>query len=162
MTDYKNTTVFTFPSDREIVMTHIFDAPREVVFKVVTDPKLIPQWWGPKDFTTTVDKMEVRPGGIWRFEQLGPDGNIYAFNGAYREVILPKRVVDTFEFEGMPGHILVETVTFEEHDGKTKMIVTSLFQTVEDRDGMLKSGMEKGATESMERLENLLEKKTNA
>jgi uncharacterized protein YndB with AHSA1/START domain len=157
LTDKKDSTTFAFPSDREIVMTRVFDAPRELVFKTCTNPDLIPQWWGPKGLTTTVDKMEVRPGGVWRFVQRGPDGNEYAFNGVYREVVPPERVVDTFEFEGMPGHVMLETVTFEEHEGKTTQTVTSLFQTAEDRDGALNSGMEKGAAETMGRFAKLLQ-----
>jgi uncharacterized protein YndB with AHSA1/START domain len=144
------------PGKPEIVMTRVFDAPRDLVFKVNSDPNLIPQWWGPKSLTTTVDKMDARPGGVWRFVQRDADGNDFAFNGVYREIVPPERVVDTFEFEGMPGHIILETVTFEEYDGKTKLTVKSLFQTVEDRDGMLKSGMEKGATETMDRFAELL------
>jgi uncharacterized protein YndB with AHSA1/START domain len=158
MTDNKNAATFTFPSDREIVMMRVFDLPRELVFKACTDPNLIPQWWGPKSLTTTVDKMDVRPGGIWRFVQRGPDGNEYAFNGAYREVVPPKRLVDTFEFEGMPGHVILETSMLEEFEGKTKLTVTDLFQSVEDRDGMFNSGMKEGATESMDRLEELLKR----
>ena len=162
MTNSNNAAKFTFPSDREIVMTRIFDAPRELVFKAYTDPNLIPQWWGPRNLTTTVDKMDVRPGGAWRFVQRGPDDSEYAFSGVYREIVPPERLVDTFEFEGMPGHVLLETVTFEEQDGKTKLVVTSLFQTVEDRDGMLKSGMEEGAAETMDRLEEYMEKEKSS
>jgi uncharacterized protein YndB with AHSA1/START domain len=155
----KNTGALTVttPSDREIVMTRVFDAPRELVFKAYTDSTLIPQWWGPRGFTTTVDQMDVRPGGVWRFVQRGPDGSEYAFNGVYREIAPPQRIVSTFEFEGMPGHVSVETLTLEEHTGKTKVTSTSLFQTVEDRDGMLQSGMEAGAAETYDRFAELLE-----
>lgn len=152
----KDTTTFTLPSDREIAMERVFDAPRELVFKAHTEPRLIPRWWGPGRLTTTVDKMDVRPGGRWRFVQRDANGNEYAFNGEYREILAPERVVYTFEFEGMPGHVLVETVTFEERDGKTKLTATDLFATPQDRDGMLESGMEAGATESHDRLAALL------
>lgn len=145
------------PGKQEIVITRVFDAPRELVFKASTDPKLISQWWGPRGFTTTVDKMDVRPGGIWRYVHRAPDGNEYAFHGVYHEIVPPERLVYTFEFEGMPGHVLLETVTFEELDGKTKMTDQSVFQTVEDRDGMLNSGMEEGAAESMDRLDEQLQ-----
>jgi uncharacterized protein YndB with AHSA1/START domain len=134
----------TTPTEREIVITRLFDAPRELVFKACTDPNLIPQWWEPKRFTTTVDKMDVRPGGIWRFVQRAPGGNKYVFNAMYHEIVPPERLVYTFEFEGMPGHVALETVTFEEHDGKTKLTDKLLFQTVEDRDMMFKSGIEQG------------------
>ena len=147
----------TLPSDREILMTRTFDAPRDLVFKAMTDPKAIPRWWGPAVYSTTVDKMDVRPGGAWRFVQRGPDGNQFGFNGVYREVLPPERLVYTFEFEGMPGHVALETITFEQlPDGKTKLNDHMLFDNVEDRDGMLQSGMEGGATESMDRLAEYL------
>jgi uncharacterized protein YndB with AHSA1/START domain len=146
----------TLPSEREIVMERVFAAPRELVFKAYTDPNLIPKWWGPRKYTTTVDKLDVRVGGAWRFVQRDADGNVYAFNGEYREIAPPGRLSYTFEFEGMPGHVLLETVTFQEQDGQTKVTVTSLFASVEDRDGMLQSGMEEGARESQDRLAELL------
>jgi len=151
-----NASTLTIPSDREIVMERVFDAPRELVFKAYTEPNLIPKWWGPSYLTTTVDKMEVKPGGVWRFVQRDADGNEYAFNGEYTEIVPPERLAYTFEFEGMPGHVLLETVTFEEQGGKTKVKVLSLFDSVEDRDGMLQSGMEAGANESYDRLAELL------
>ena len=146
----------TLPSDREIVMERVFNAPRELVFKAHTDPNLISKWWGPRRYTTTVDKLDLRVGGVWRFVQHDAAGNEYAFNGIYREIVPPERLSYTFEFEGMPGHVLLETVTFEERDGQTKVTVTSLFASVADRDGMLQSGMEQGANESQDRLAELL------
>ena len=147
----------TLPSDREIVMERVFNAPREIVFKAYTDPNLIPRWWGPRKYTTTVDRMDVRVGGAWRFVQRDAAGNEYAFNGEYREIAPPGRLSYTFEFEGMPGHVLIETLTFAEQGGKTKLTVTGSFQSAEDRDGMLHSGMEEGANESYARLAELLE-----
>ncbi|HTE85553.1 MAG TPA: SRPBCC family protein [Dehalococcoidia bacterium] len=155
-TEASSTTVFTLPSDREIAMERMFDAPRELVWKVSNDPTLISQWWGPRRYTTTVDKMDVTPGGLWRLVHRDSGGNEFAFNGVYREVVPPERVVRTFEFEGMPGHVVVETATLEDLGGRTRLTVTSLFETTEDRDGMLQSGMESGATESMDRLAELL------
>jgi len=146
------------PGVQEIVATRVFDAPRELVFKAITDPNLIPQWWGPRSLTTTVDKMEVKPGGIWRFVQRDAGGNEYAFHGVYHGIESPDRIVYTFEFEGVPGHVLLETVTFEDQDGKTKLVDQSVFQSVEDRDGMLMSGMEEGAAETMDRFAELLAK----
>jgi len=84
-------TTFTLLSDRELVMTRVFDAPRELVFKAYTDPKLIPHWWGPRKYETRVDKMEVRPGGVWRYIHRGADGQEDAFNGVYRENVPPER-----------------------------------------------------------------------
>jgi uncharacterized protein YndB with AHSA1/START domain len=147
----------TTPSDREIVMTRVFDAPRELVFKAITDPELIPKWWGRRIDTTTVDKMDVRPGGAWRFLTRTKDGTEeHAFNGEFREIVPPERVVQTFEWEGLPGHISVDTMTLEEQDRKTTVTVRSLFDSVEDRDGMLQSGMEEGANQTWDRLAELL------
>ena len=146
----------TTPSDREIVMTRTFDAPRELVFKAFTDPELIAKWWGLRGTTTIVETMDVRPGGAWRYISRGPNGEEYAFRGEYREVVAPEKIVQTFEFEPMPGHIVVDTAIFEERDGKTYFTNTSVFDTKEERDGMLNSGMEGGAAESYDRLDELL------
>lgn len=152
------TTTVTTPSDREIVSERVFDAPRERVFAAYTDPELIPQWWGPRGTTTIVDEMDVRPGGAWRFVNRGPDGEESGFRGTYREVTPPERIVQTFEWEGMPGHVMVDTATFDDLGGRTKLTVTSLFHTSEERDGMLASGMERGLTETHDRLAELLAK----
>jgi len=144
------------PGTHEIMSTRTFDAPRELVFKAMTDPNLVPKWWGPSRYTTTIDKMEVRPGGSWRFVQRDSAGNEHAFRGVYHLIDAPKRIVMTFEYEGVPGHVALETMTLEEVDGKTRMVQQSVFQSVEDRDGMVQSGMEEGATESMNRLDALL------
>jgi uncharacterized protein YndB with AHSA1/START domain len=146
----------TTPSEREIVTERDFDAPRERVFAAFTDPELIPEWWGLRRQTTTVDEMDVRPGGSWRFVCHDPGGGEDGFRGTYREVTPPERLVYTFEWEGMPGHVLVETVEFEELGGRTKVTTTSLFHTPEERDGMLAGGMEIGLNESYEALDELL------
>jgi uncharacterized protein YndB with AHSA1/START domain len=146
----------TTPSDREILLTRTFDAPRTIVFKVMTDPAHIPQWWGRRGSTTIVDRMDVRPGGEWRFVQRTPDGKEYGFRGVYREIAPPERLVYTFEFEGMPGRVSTETVTFEERSGRTTLTNRVRFETVEDRDGILASGMQEGASESMDRLDELV------
>ena len=155
MTTAKNPTSLTIVFDREIVMTRVFDAPRELVFKAYTDPQSIPRWWGPNSTITTVDKMDVRPGGAWRFVQRDANGE-YGFHGEFREIVPPERLVQTFEFEGMPGHVIVDTLVFEDLGGKTRLTATSLFASLEDRDGMLATGMEGGATESWDRLAALL------
>lgn len=161
-TTSSSTTTLTMPSDREIVMTRVFDAPRELVFRAHTDPTLIPQWWGQRSSTTIVDKMDVRPGGVWRFVQRQGDGIEYGFHGEYHEVVPPERLVNSFEFEGMPGHVVVDTAVFEAlPDGKTRLTVTSLFASVEDRDGMLASGMEGGANETWDRLAEWLATSAN-
>ena len=144
------------PSDREIVLTREFDAPRALVFKAITDPAAIPQWWGPRRFTTVVDEMDVRPGGKWRYVQHDAEGNEFAFHGTYQEVVPPERLSYTFEWEGLPGHISLETITLEERNGKTTSVDVVRFDSKEDRDGMLQSGMTSGASESMDRLEEYL------
>ncbi|MBZ0303112.1 MAG: SRPBCC family protein [Anaerolineae bacterium] len=144
------------PGTYEIRMWRDFDAPRERVFKAYTDPTLIPKWWGPKIYTTIVEKMDVKPGGLWRYVQRDADGNEFAFYGVYHDIVSPERIISTFEFAGMPGHVLLSTLTLEEVDGKTRVTDSSVFQTVADRDGMLQSGMEEGATEGWDRFEALL------
>ncbi|MBI1280810.1 MAG: ATPase [Anaerolineaceae bacterium] len=145
------------PNSHEMSMIRVFNAPRELVFKVMTDPKQIPNWWGPRQYTTIVDKMEVKAGGLWRYVQRGADGSEFGFHGVYHSVVEPESIIDTFEFEGMPGHVLMETMTLEAlPEGKTKLIVSSVFQTVADRDGMISSGMESGSNESYDRLDEIL------
>jgi uncharacterized protein YndB with AHSA1/START domain len=158
--DTMATTTFATPSDREVVIERVFDAPRARVFAAYTDPELIPRWWGPRRLTTIVEHMDVRAGGQWRFVQRDSDGREYAFRGTYREVSPPERLVQTFEWEGMPGHVAVETVSFEDLGERTRMTTTSLFHTTEERDGMLASGMEGGVSESHERLDELFAEAT--
>jgi uncharacterized protein YndB with AHSA1/START domain len=150
------TTKVTLPSDLEIQVTREFDAPRDVVYKAMTDPKLIPQWWGPRSDATTVDKMEVRPGGKWRFVATGPNGS-YAFRGEYRQIVPGEKIVQTFEFEPMAGHISVETATLTDlPGGRTLFTTRSVFASKEDRDGMIQSGMESGLRETYDRLDEVL------
>jgi len=145
------------PGTHELVLTRELEAPRELVFEVYTDPQLLPSWWGPRYLTTTVDRMDVRPGGQWRFLQRTPDGREYGFHGVYHDVAGPERLVGTFEFEGMPGHVALETTTLEDlGGGRTRLTTHSVFQSVADRDAAAASGMESGASESMDRLQELL------
>lgn len=128
------------------------------MFAAYTDAELIPQWWGPRRMTTIVDEMDVRPGGAWRFLARDPTGDEHGFRGIYREVTPPERLIQTFEWEGTPGHVVVETVAFEDLGGRTRVTTTSLFHTPQERDGMLASGMEGGLSESHDRLTELLAK----
>jgi uncharacterized protein YndB with AHSA1/START domain len=145
----------TTPTDREIRIERVFDAARDRVFEIYTDPSLIPEWWGPRGTTTIVDVMDVRAGGSWRFVAREPDGET-AFRGTYREVTPPERIVQTFEWEGMPGHVSVETAAFEDLGDRTRVVTTSIFHTPEERDGMLGSGMEGGMNQTYQRLDELL------
>ena len=150
-------TLIAEPGSQMVTLICEFNAPRELVFKAMTDPKLITQWWGFRSTTTTVDKMEAKAGGVWRFVDRDADGNEFAFHGVYHDVTRPERLVYTFEFEGMPGHVLLETILLEERDGKTFVTDSSVFQSVEARDGMLEAGLESGAAESWSMLDELLE-----
>jgi uncharacterized protein YndB with AHSA1/START domain len=146
----------TVLSDTEVQITREFDAPRELVFKAMTDPELYPRWWGPRRYKTVVDLMDVRPGGKWRMRNIADDGGEHAFRGEFREVVPPERVVWTFEYEPLAGHISVETMTLSERDGRTLLTVRDQFASKEDRDGMLQSGMESGARETYDRLAEVL------
>src|SRR5207245_4401339 len=101
------------PGKQEITITRVFDAPRELVFKAFTDPKLVSQWFGPREYTTTVDKMEARPGGLWRFVQHNQNGDELAFHGVHHDVVAPERRVATFQFAGVPGPVLPPPVHLE-------------------------------------------------
>jgi uncharacterized protein YndB with AHSA1/START domain len=161
MSAKKNQTVITAePGKQELFVTREFDAPRELVFKAFTDPELYVQWFGPRYLTTTLETFESTSGGRWRCIQRDKDGNEFGFHGVNHEVLAPERIIGTFEFEGLPesGHVLLETIKFEElPGGRTRMTGQSVFQSVEDRDGMVQSGMEGGTVESYERLDELLE-----
>jgi len=156
-----NRTVVSLPSDREILITRVFAAPREWVFRAHTDPALIPLWWGPRSTTTIVDKLEVRPGGTYRFVHRTADGREYVFRGEFREIVPSERLVQTSELEGAPGSVL-ETLTLEEHEGKTTLTVLDVCATKVDRDAILASGMEEGLNESYDRLAALLAEQSAA
>lgn len=154
----------TFTVNREqlsVVMQRVFDAPPEVLWRTLTDPDLIPRWWGPKDIPAVVDKMEVRVGGAWRFINQDDKGNEYAFNGVYEVVDPPRRLVQTFNFEPIgPGHESTETAVLEAmEDGKTRLTMTSVYNSIEDLDGTVNSGMESGARETWDRLAELVTEK---
>src|SRR5512135_1163184 len=112
------------PVERELVITRVFDAPRELVFRAWTDPKHMAQWWGPKHFSNTVDQMDVRPGGTWRIIMRSPDGAEYPSQGVYREIVPPDRLVFTNTALDKDGNLLIDgftTVTFADQNGKTKL-----------------------------------------
>ena len=140
-------------------MSRLFDAPRDLVWKACTDPALMPEWWGLRNSTTIVELMDVTPGGRWRYVEKDPQGNEHAFNGVFKEVKPPERLVYTFEYEPMAGHVSTDSLVFTElPDGKTLITATTTFTSLEDLEGMLASGMEDGSVESWDRLEELLEK----
>lgn len=142
-------------SDTEYVMERTFAAPPDRVVAAYTDAEQVAQWWGQRNNTTTVEALDVRPGGAWRFVQRDGDGNAYEFYGEYLEVS-PSKLVNTFEFAGFPGHVVTDTVTFAPDGRGTRVIASSCFANKDDLDGMLASGMEGGANESWDRLAELL------
>lgn len=146
------------PGTNEISVTRVFDAPRDLVFKAMTDPDLIPKWWGPRRYSTRVDRMEARSGGSWRFVHGDSAGHEFGFHGVYHLVDAADHVIiQTFEWEGMPGHVALETMRLEDvGGGKTRMVQASVFQTVQDRDGAASSGMQEGATETHDRLAEVI------
>jgi uncharacterized protein YndB with AHSA1/START domain len=155
------TTITAEPGKHDIHISREFDAPRELVFKAFTDPELYVQWLGPRKLKMTLEKFEPKSGGSWRYTHKDEKGNEFGFHGVNHEVTFPERIIGTFEFEGLPekGHVSLETVRLEElPGGRTRLTNVTVFQTVADRDGMLKSGIEKGMGESFERLDELMDK----
>jgi uncharacterized protein YndB with AHSA1/START domain len=148
-------TSFVVPGDRPVaVVRRTFDAPRELVWQALTDPKMRAQWWGPRRYEANVRELDVRVGGKWRIDHLGEDGKTYEFWGEFREVRAPQRLVNTFCFEGYPP--AVETTTLAETDGGTTLTNVTRVDTMALRDGWVSTGMESGARESMDRLAELL------
>jgi uncharacterized protein YndB with AHSA1/START domain len=141
--------------ERELVLTHVFDAPRELVFKAWTDPKQVAQWWGPHRFTNPVCDLDVRPGGAIRIHMRGPDGTVYPMTGVYNEVVEPERLVFTsaaLDADGNPMFEVLTTVTFAEQGGKTKQTMRArVIRSTAEAAPYIK-GMEAGWTQSLERL----------
>jgi uncharacterized protein YndB with AHSA1/START domain len=153
-TQQTNRTSIGKHGEREIRIERIFNASRERVWAAITDPAKVAQWWGGGGMT--VERMDVRRGGYWRFVGPGSTG-MEGFGGRYREVTPPSRIVQTFEWDGMPGHVSVETAELEEmSDGRTRFVCVSTFHTSEERDGMLGSGMEGGLNLSYAALDEVL------
>ena len=156
MPSKNKTTIAAAPGKQELFITREFDAPRDLVFKAHTDPKLFVQWLGPHGYEMTLESFEPVSGGKYRYTHKDKDGNEFGFHGAFHE-ISPERLIQTFEFEGFPGHVSLDSMTLEELPGnRTRITVQSVFQSVSDRDGMIQSGMERGVSEGYERLDDLL------
>jgi uncharacterized protein YndB with AHSA1/START domain len=147
----------TTPSDRVVRMTRLFSAPRQLVFDALSKPEHIRHWWGILDehHSVTVCEVDFRPGGAWRFVGRGPRGD-YAFYGVYREIDAPGRVVFTEIFEPFPDAESVVTSVLTEEHGKTRLTVNAAYPSLEVRDTVLKTGMEKGAAISYDRLEDVV------
>jgi uncharacterized protein YndB with AHSA1/START domain len=156
----KNKTQITAePGKHELITIREFDAPRELVFKAFTDQKLVAKWLTPKRLKMRIDKFEPKNGGSWRYVHTDDNGNEFAFRGVTHEVVAPERIIQTFEFEGLPekGHVALETCRFEDlPNGRSRIVNQTLFQSVTDRDGMIASGMEGGMNDAYEKLDQLL------
>ncbi|MEY2523881.1 MAG: hypothetical protein QOJ66_2446 [Ilumatobacteraceae bacterium] len=145
----------TTPSDHEIVLTRVFDAPRQLVFDALSKPELLKRWFGPHGHSLVVCEVDFRVGGAWRFVLESPDGRSMGMSGVYREIVPAERMVHTEGFDDYPGDSVVTTV-LTEHDGKTTLTATALYESQEVRDAVVASGMEHGAAETYDRLADLL------
>ncbi len=156
----KNKTIFTAePGKTEILTSREFNAPREMVFRAFTNPELFVKWMGPREYTMTLETFEPETGGQWRYVHTDATGEAFGFHGVFHDITAPERIIQTFEFEGLSekGHVALETAKFEDlPGGKTRLTTQSLFQSVNDRDAMIQSGMESGINDSYERLEGLV------
>lgn len=139
-----------------IVIDTELDAPAALLLRAHLEPELVAQWLGPRRLRTRIDEHDVRHGGRWRMVQIDEDGAEHGFRGVHHgEPSVEGGITRTFEYDGAPGHVSFETLTFHERDGRTVLRAVALFQSVEDRDAMIAAGMERGVVESMDRLEEL-------
>ena len=156
------TLVTAEPGKQDLFITREFDAPRELVFRAHTDPELYQKWVGPHGMTMTIEQWDCREGGSYKFTH-ERDGHKYAFFGVYHEILDSQRIIGTFEFDGLPerGHVIMGKTTFEElPGGRSRLVHQSVFFSVEDRDGMVQSGMERGVNDGYEKLDALLADQT--
>jgi uncharacterized protein YndB with AHSA1/START domain len=149
----------TTPSDQEIVMTRVFNAPRRLVYQAFTRPELIQRWLGPRGWTLPTCEVDLRVGGKYRYVGQGPDGTKLGWGGTFREIVPEQRIVHTESFDDYPGEALM-TAVWSESGGKTTMTLTMLLASKEVRDAIIASGMEHGAAESYDRLEEMLAEET--
>jgi uncharacterized protein YndB with AHSA1/START domain len=146
------------PGTQQILITREFNAPRDLVFKAFTEPELMVQWLGPRRLTMRVDHYDLRDGGTWRYVHFEPDGGEHGFHGVFHGTPGPDGIVQTFEYEGAPGHVSLDTLALEEREGRTIVRINSVHQSVEARDAMIAAGMAEGLNEGFDRLEELIAK----
>jgi uncharacterized protein YndB with AHSA1/START domain len=151
-----STTITANPGEQVVDIERVVDAPLADVYRAYTEPDLIAKWLGPRGYDMQVAKFEMRDGGQWAFVHSNPEGVRFAFHGSYHSVKPQESIVQTFEFEGAPGHVSLERVSFEGDGEKTMVRVHAVYQSVEDRDAMIANGMAMGVTEGYERLDELL------
>lgn len=160
MSTKNKTNIIAEPGKQDLFITREFEAPCEAVYKAFTDPELYVQWLGPRGYKMRLETFEPHSGGRYRYLHQDPQGNEYAFHGVFHE-ISPERLIQTFEFEGLPesGHVSLETLELKPlPGGRTSLMIHVVYLSVEDRDGMVQSGMERGTNEGYERLDELLER----
>ena len=151
-----DTTTLTMPAERELVITHEFNAPRQLVYEALTKPEHVKHWYGPRSLTMVSCEIDLRVGGKWRFVVRDPAGTEHGFSGEYREIVAPERIVSTECYEPLAEHEYLATLTLEERDGKTFLKNVLSYKSQEDRDGHVASGMEPGMRETYQRLDELL------
>jgi uncharacterized protein YndB with AHSA1/START domain len=144
-----------------IDVTRVFDAPRDLVYRAYTEPDLLVQWLGPRKYEMVIEEFDARAGGRWRYIHRDTDGNAYGFHGVFHGDPSPDGMTQTFEFDGAPGHVSLETLVLEEHDGRTTARTHSVYQSVEARNAMVESGMAEGMNDGFARLDELLERLTS-
>jgi uncharacterized protein YndB with AHSA1/START domain len=152
----KTTVITAEPGIPQILIEREFDAPRDLIYRAWTEPELLKQWLGPRGYTMEIDRYDPRDGGTWRYVHRDEQGNAYGFHGVFHGDPSPDRIVQTFEFEGAPGSVSLDTLTLEERDGRTLARTNSVFQSIEARDAMIASGMEHGVNDGYERLDELI------
>ncbi len=160
MSTKNKTTITAEPGKQELFITREFDAPVELVYRAHIDPDLYVQWLGPRGYEMVLETFEPYSGGRWRYIHKDEHGNEFGFHGVFHE-ISPERMIQTFEFDGMPesGHVILDTMKLEPLPGdRTRITIQSVYQSVEDRDGMIQSGMETGVNQGYEKLDEVLAK----
>jgi uncharacterized protein YndB with AHSA1/START domain len=156
-TDTMGTTHVSAPAGVPFIdLTREFDAPREVLFRAWTEPDLIRQWLGPRRLEMIIDCYDVRDGGRWRYVHRDADGTEFGFHGVFHGTPTIDSMVQTFEFEGAPGHVSLDRLSLDDLGGRTRVRIHSVYQSVEARDAMVAAGMEQGLNEGFERLEELI------
>lgn len=154
------TQIIAEPAVPQIVITREFAAPRDLLFRAHIEPDLLVQWLGPRRVTVTVERLEPRHGGVWRQTHRDAEGSVHVFHGLYHGTPSPDGIVQTYEAEAVPGHVFLNTITFEGRDSRTLLRQNTVFPSVDDRDGYVEAGMDVGVNESMERLDDVVARLT--
>jgi uncharacterized protein YndB with AHSA1/START domain len=150
------TTITANPGEQFVDVDRVIDAPIADVYRAYTEPELVKQWLGPRNLTMDISEWDVRTGGNWAFVHNSPEGGHFGFRGTYHSVTPHDNIVQTFEFLGAPGHVSLERVSFEDLGASTRVRIHAVYQSVEDRDAMVASGMGDGMTQGFERLDELI------